>query len=83
MKTIERLHDYNGYIRTERRVDEYEMFEDLLLLSKIAEQAAQAAYAYSRCAEDKKVEGKALLDESLGKLEEQIKICKGYGGIEA
>lgn len=83
MKSIERLHDYNGYMRTERRVDEFEMFEDLLLLSKLAEQSAQAAYAYSRCGEDKKVEGKALLDESLEKLDEQIKICKGYGGFEA
>lgn len=83
MKTIERLHEYSDYIRTERRVEEHEMFEDLLLLSRLAEQSAQAAYAYSRCGEDKKVEGKALLDESLGKLDEQIKICKGYGGFEA
>lgn len=80
MKTIERLHEYSDYMRTERRVEEHEMFEDLLLLSRLADQAAKAAYAVSRCSEDKKADGEALLTESLEKVTEQYKICIGYGG---
>ena len=81
MKTVERLHEYKDYIRTERKVEEYEFFEDLLLLSKLAEQMAKAAYAYTRCDEEKKAEAEALLSEAKEKLNVQIDIYKGYGGI--
>jgi hypothetical protein len=80
MKTIERLHEYSDYMRTERRVEEHEMFEDLLLLSRLADEAAKTAYAVSRCSEDKKPEGEALLSETLEKVKEQYEICIGYGG---
>ena len=80
MKTIERLHEYSNYIRTERRVEEHEMFEDLLLLSRLSDEAAKAAYAVSRCSEDKKAEGEAMLGDALQKVKAQYEICMGYGG---
>lgn len=82
MKTIERLHEYKDYIRTEVRTEERELGEDLLLLSKFAESAAQAAYAVVRCPKEKKVEGRKLLNREVQKMKEQFDICVGYGGFD-
>lgn len=87
MKTIERLHEYKDYIRTEVRTEERELGEDLLLLSKFAESAAQAAYAVVRCPEDKKTEVKKtevkeFLKREVQKMKEQFDICMGYGGFD-
>lgn len=81
MKTIERLHEYNGNVRTETRVEEHELYEDLLTLSRFAEDAAKIAYAFSICDEGKKADGKVALDNAINKLCEQFEICKGYGGM--
>lgn len=82
MKTIERLHEYKDYIRTEVRTEERELGEDLLLLSKFAESAAQAAYAIIRCPEEKKAEVEEFLKREVQKMKEQFDICMGYGGFE-
>lgn len=82
MKTIERLHEYKDYIRTEVRTEERELGEDLLLLSKFAESAAQAAYAAIRCPEEKKTEVKDFLKREVQKMKEQFDICMGYGGFD-
>lgn len=82
MKTIERLHEYKDYIRTEVRTEERELGEDLLLLSKFAESAAQAAYAVARCPEEKKTEVKDFLKREILKMKEQFDICMGYGGFD-
>lgn len=78
MKTIERLHEYNGYLRTETKIEERELFEDLLLLSKLSEDAAKIAYAVVRGPENNKKDAEVNLKESFKKIKDQYEICLGY-----
>ena len=80
MKTIERIHSYNGLVRTENRTEEIECYEDFLLLSNLALEAAKAAYSLEHCPEDKKKDGEQLLHKELDKLKEQFELCNGYFG---
>lgn len=81
MKVINTVNSYNGYVRTKEITTEHELYEDLLTLSRFAEDAAKIAYAFSICDEGKKADGKVALGNAINKLCEQFEICKGYGGM--
>lgn len=65
MKTIDSTSKYNGIARTESRVEEYTLYEDFLLLARQAEEAAKAAYAYTRATAEANAQVKSTAERDL------------------
>ena len=79
MQVLEKNQSYKGFTRVETRVERFECHEDFLILSKLAEEAAKAAYAMEHAADGAACRaGKKRLWGVWEMVEEKLRLIRGY-----
>ena len=84
MQVLEKNQSYKGFTRVETRVERFECHEDFLILSKLAEEAAKAAYAMEHAADGAACRaGKKRRWGVWEMVEEQSEHIRGYSILDS